>query len=249
MQQAIAGPVYQGDFRTFIGQLKCYFVAMKIKTKKEFLLSIIPSEMFVLVTDLLSPQNLLDGDVSFEDIVEKLTQHLQPEKSSVVARYEFDSMVRHPSELVQEFVARLQHKAIECKFMDGVRDERLRDRFIAGINDTKMLGSLLLLPADSLTFERVVEKAATLEKIRDDATKMVKHDRTDSDMVAAGRSYNEKCFQGTGNNRRNSPSRWTKNVVCFKCGDLGHIARQCNRSGNEQGKAPMNAQRVFPKKI
>jgi hypothetical protein len=205
MTQAINGgfmaPVYEGDFKMFVSQLDCYCVVAKIEAKKELLLSLLSRDLFILAADVTALKKLTDAEISYDAIVAKLTQHLQPEKSSLVARYEFDSMVKTAAESVREFVARLHHRATECKFSDGERDERLRDRFIAGINDPKILGTLLLLSEDSLTFSKAVEKASTVEKTRADAQKITAPmDGSGEDVLAAGRMYHLSVQSG-GNHR------------------------------------------------
>lgn len=55
-------------------------------------------------------------------------------------------------------------------------DKALRDKFIAGILNTKIQGELMN-SADDSTFEQAVEKAKILEQIEDDLAKMKLHKR------------------------------------------------------------------------
>jgi len=57
---------------------------------------------------------------------------VQPEKSALVARFDFDNRTRKDGESIKEYVAVLKHLASECKFRENMRNERLRDRLVSG---------------------------------------------------------------------------------------------------------------------
>ena len=97
-------------------------------------------------------------------IVEKLQRQLKPQKSALVARYEFDNRARLPGETVSEYVAVLEHLATECKFSESMRLERLPDRIVSWIRDKRMMSELLKLKLEELIFDVDVTKCIAIEQ-------------------------------------------------------------------------------------
>ena len=118
--------------------------------------------------DLLVPATPKDADGSYSVIVDRLQNHTKPEKSALVARYEFDKRSRQVGESVSNYVATLKHLASECKFSDVTRAERLRDRLEYGIRDDKMLRDLLREKLDDLTFEIAVRRCLAIKQANRD---------------------------------------------------------------------------------
>ena len=131
-------------------------------------MSNIPAETYQVVKDLLAPGALTADDVTYSRIVDVMKEHVKPELSALVCRYEFDNRVRNPNESVAEFVKALKHLATECKFSNEMRTERLRDRLIAGIRDDKMLRVLLSKKITKLTFEGAVQQCVAIERASKD---------------------------------------------------------------------------------
>jgi len=125
-------PVFIGDdFELFSEQLECYFDANSVADdgkKKSILLASLSPDNYRLLGDLVAPGKPRDAGLSFGDIVQKMQAHTTPEKSSQLARYEFDHLARSPGERVVDFVVRVKHLAVACKFT-----ARLKDRFISGL--------------------------------------------------------------------------------------------------------------------
>ena len=76
--------------------------------------------------------------------------HTKPERSPLLARCEFDGLVRGDHQKVQDYVAKIKHVAVDCKFSAAVRDERLRDRFVSGVRDDIMVAKLLTKKMEEL---------------------------------------------------------------------------------------------------
>lgn len=131
--------------------------------KKAILLANVPTDTYRLIKDLLAPGKPRDDDILYEQIVRVVQEHVKPERSALVKRYEFDTRVRGQEESVAEFV--VKHVAAECKFKDEFRADRLRDRFIA---DDRMLRTLLSEKLATLTFDRAVEKCIAIERATKD---------------------------------------------------------------------------------
>ena len=143
------------DFEAYAEQLDFFFVANGVSNatkKKAVLLTNLPAEIYQLAKDLVAPSLLKEAEVTYQIIVERLQKQLKPQKSALVARYEFDNRYRNAGESVSEYVAVLKHLASECKFNEAMRLERLRDRLVSGIKDRKMMAELLKLKLEELTF-------------------------------------------------------------------------------------------------
>ena len=107
---------------------------------------------------------LREDSLTYDTIVERLQKQLKPQKSALVARYEFDNRARNAGETVSQNVAVLKHLAMDCKFNDAMRLERLRDRLVSGIRDKRMMSELLKLKLEELTFDIAVAKCIAIEQ-------------------------------------------------------------------------------------
>ena len=159
------------DWEAYTEQLDLYFLANGVtddQTKQAILLSNVSTETYQLLKDLLVPATPKDSEVTYSVILDRLQKHTKPEKSALVARYEFDNRSRQVSESVCDYVATLKHLASECKFNDVTRAERLRDRLVSGIRDDKMLRDLLREKLNDLTFEIAVRRCLAIEQANRD---------------------------------------------------------------------------------
>lgn len=231
-------PVYDEDFVVFTEQLSFYFTATGVAdagTKKASLLSLLPAAVFGLARDLVQPKKLSDTDVGYDDIVTKLTEHKQPKKSVSVARYEFDGMVKADGEQIADFVARMRRMAADCKFSAEIRCERMRDRFVAGVRDEKILKVLLQADYEELTFDVAVTQAMALERVAADTEELTVE--TNLALISERRTGNRRPpAQGKMPARmlpRSSPVEdkertddWEKRR-CFYCHSQTHFVRDC----------------------
>ena len=120
------------DCEAYAEQLEFFFVANGVtdsKQKKAVLLTNLPTETYQLAKDLMAPILLREDSLTYDPIVESLQKQLKPQKSALVARYEFDNRARNAGETVSQYVAVLKHLATDCKFNDAMRLESLRDLF------------------------------------------------------------------------------------------------------------------------
>ena len=155
------------DFEAYAEQLDFFFVANGVADstqKKAVLLTNLPTETYQLAKDLVAPISLREDSLTYDTIVERLQKQLKPQKSALVARYEFDNRSRNSGETVSQYVAVLKHLATDCKFNEAMRLERLRDRLVSGIRDKKMMSELLKLKLKELAFDIAVAKCIAIEQ-------------------------------------------------------------------------------------
>ena len=124
----------------------------------------LPADTYQLAKDLVAPALLKEDAVTYEVIVKNLQEQLKPEKSALVARYEFDNRARNPAESVNHYVATLTSLATECKFGEAMRNECLRDRLVSGICDSKMVTELLKVKLAELSFDLTFQKCLAIEQ-------------------------------------------------------------------------------------
>ena len=86
------------DFEAYAEQLEFFFVANGVtdsKQKKALLLTNLPTETYQLAKDLVAPILLREDSLTYDTIVERLQKQSKPQKSALVARYEFDNRARN----------------------------------------------------------------------------------------------------------------------------------------------------------
>ena len=62
----------------------------------------------------MAPILLREDSLTYDTIVERLQKQLKPQKSALVARYEFDNRERNAGETVSQYVLVLKHIATDC---------------------------------------------------------------------------------------------------------------------------------------
>ena len=146
----------------YVERLQEFYVANGIDDaarKRAILNSTVGADTFKLIRDLLSPTE--PKDATFDNIVDKLAKHYTPIKSPIIARSDFDSRVRLPNEPVPVFIAALRSLAKDCDYTN--LEEKLRDRLVCGINDSRIKRALLAYQPDKLDFKRATEIALSMQ--------------------------------------------------------------------------------------
>ena len=175
-------------------------------TKKAILLSSLSSDNYRLLFDLVAPDKPKDDMLTFHAIVQKMKEHTKPEKSQQLARYEFDNLARNSGERVADFVARLKHLSFACKFTPDERPARLKDRFIAGLQDQKMVSAILRIKFEDIMFVNAVETASAVEQSLKDV-RAIAGQTMGSDTGINKMSHSPRTPQATFGMNRGQPSQ------------------------------------------
>ena len=88
-------PEYAGvNVELFAWQLSFYFIANDITNagkRKAIFVSSVLTEVFHLLSGLISPAKVSDDAITNKSIVKMLYDHIKPGKSPQLSRYEFDN--------------------------------------------------------------------------------------------------------------------------------------------------------------
>ena len=234
--------------------------------KKAVLLTNLPTGTYQLAKDLVAPISLREDSLTYDTIVEHLQKQLKPQKSAVVARYEFDNQSRNSGEKVSQYVAVLKHLATDCKFNEAMRLERLRDRLVSGIRVKRIMSELLKLKLEELTFDIAVAKCIAIEQYYEDVEALQGGKESNPvDLLSKSRpnkkpkpkkeakpsarkpgspspkkSGDRSCYRCLGNHDHKSCPY--KKEKCHHSNKTGHIVRACKSKKRETQAArpPVN---------
>lgn len=160
------------DFSSYLERFEYFVEANDIKEEKRkaVFLSVVGETTFQLIKDLIQPKKI--DAKSYEEIIDALKSHLEPQSSVIVQRYKFDKLSKGTDQLVSDFINEIRHLSEKCKF--GVSlDERLRDKLVSGLCDDKMV-TRLLSEGDSLTFAKACDICLHLEQNRKDTENLLR---------------------------------------------------------------------------
>ena len=114
--------------------------------------------MYGLLRSISAPRK--PKELKFTEIVDSLSQHLDPKPIVIAERFKFHKAEQEDSESIRQFLAKLQKLAETCEF-GGYREEAIRDRFVCGLR-VRSIQRKLLAEA-TLTLQTAVEKACAAE--------------------------------------------------------------------------------------
>ena len=153
------------DWELYTEQVGFYFLANGIteaKTKKAVLLTNLSVETYQLAKNLVTPTQMKDDAFMYTVMGKRMQKQLKPERSALVARYQFDNRAGNSGESVSYYVVTLKHLAAECKFGEAMRTERLRDRVLSSNRDSTT--EILKVKLADLSFDLAVQKCLEIVK-------------------------------------------------------------------------------------
>ena len=215
----------------YTDRLGKYFTANNITDatrKRAILNSVVGSQTYKRITDFLAPKK--PNEATYPELVDRLEKHFKPAKSSIIARFQFNSRYRRSGESIAEYLAALRALASDCTYGQNL-DEMLRDRLVCGVRDERIQKSLLAQPEDKLDLKRSVELAQSMQLAGDQA-KML----TASSSAIAESSNIVNTFKKKQAQRPNKLNQWQKSArsrptqqprtPCGNCGTF-HKRREC----------------------
>ncbi|XP_047987039.1 uncharacterized protein LOC125233694 isoform X3 [Leguminivora glycinivorella] len=232
------------EWDVFFGRLSQFIKLNKISddNKSAVLLTHLSDESYRLVRNLVHPTKL--EEKSFNELVEVLSGHFTPKRSTFADRAKFFEATKSGSESSQDWAARLRGLAVNCEFGTEL-DVLLRDRFVLGFNIGPERDRLFESDSEKLTLSKALEVAQQAACARQARTVVVKDEpvyRSDAraERRGAGGGASGRKNDGAGprcsvcgmKNHDAAKCRF-RNYKCQNCGQKGHLKKVC---GNESSK-------------
>ena len=177
----------------------------------------------------MAPILLREDSLTYNTIVERLQKQLKPQKSALVARYEFHNRARNAGETVGQYVAVLKHLATDCKFNDAMRLERLRVRLVSVIRDKRMMPELLKPKLEELTFDIAVAKCIGIEQSYKDVEALQGGKESNPvDLLSKSRRNKKpkpKKEAKPSDKKGFPPPKEPGDQICYPC--LGNLDHKC----------------------
>lgn len=202
--------------------------------KAEIFIKCLPVNVITDLQRRMKPTKL--SDVTYEEVLTKITAQFQIKKSLVGAAVQFLNRKQQVSETIEAFAKVINDLAAASEYSDCCRDRLLRDTFISGLQSSAIMKALLP-KADNLNFNECVEKAKFLEQLSNDAEDM--HAATSYKVNSQPRNYkangpavptNYTCIRCSTTGKHFANVCPYSNLVCRQCKKKGHIARACRTS-------------------
>ena len=184
------------------------------------LLTVVGSTHYSLIRGLVSPE--LAKDKSFEDLVDILKKHYDPEPIIIAERFHFYERSQKPGESIANYLASLRRLASRCDFGAFLSDA-LRDRLVCGMSNENI--QKVLLTKAKLTLEKAVEISQGMEAAALQSKELRGSHRATSQVLSI-QTPRKPCGRcGRGNHSEQECH--FRNATCRKYGKVGHIAPVC----------------------
>ena len=125
--------------------------------KRAIFLTEVGPEVYSTLSNLLAPAK--PKDTSFTDIVRVLEKHYNPKPLEIAQSFHFGTRNQKSGESISDYVLALRRLAVHCNYGEFL-DRALRDRFVCGLNNSKIQNKLL--NTEDLTFAKACSIAKTI---------------------------------------------------------------------------------------
>ena len=180
----------------YADRLSQYFEANEITEdarKRAILNSVVGAKTYATFCKIMFPKK--PTECSCKEICDEMQQHVRPVTSKICERAKFFNRLRLPGESVSQYAAELKGLAEKCDYNADHLKQNLRDRYVSGLQDERLMQSLLN-QGDDLTFTRAVELANTLVLAKEQAKSLTQTQPQDSSQTGAESSSVHKVTQG-----------------------------------------------------
>ena len=197
------------------------------KQKAMLLANVLPVDILVDIQRRLKPKKL--SEATYDEIEAHLTSLHSTKKSVIGASVAFLHRKQLPNESIESFAKQLNDLASACSYEACCLDRMLRDVFVSGLRNKKIMTNLIH-EVESKKFHEMIEKAKLIEQCHLDV----------ADINPAGTSYPA----GTSTNQTNKVYRkQQKNVYSNK---FDNNNRRGHQNNNRQGPHVNNRQQFQP---
>ena len=213
----------------YLERFQMFVSANSIETDKVVptLLTVLGSTHYTLLRGLVSPELLKDK--SYDELVELLKKHYDPEPIIIAERFHFYRCDQKTGESIADYLAALRRLASRCKFGTFLT-EALRDKLVCGMQSDNI--QKVLLTKANLTLDKAVEISQGMEAAAKQSKELKGSRAAPVLVVDAPAKPCGRC--GRGNHDQKDCK--FKSATCHKCGKIGHIAPVCR--SKQSGKHP-----------
>ena len=196
------------------------------------LLTVVGFTHYTLIRGLVSPE--LPKDKSFDELVDILKKHYDPEPIIIAKRFHFYERRLKPTESITNYLATLRRLASQCVFGTFLSDA-LQDKLVCGMHSENT--QKVLLTKAKLILEKAVEISQGMEAATQQSKELNKGSHRSSSVLTVQTPGKTCCRCGRGNHSKHECK--FRNATCHKWGKVGHIAPVCrSKTSGKSPKAP-----------
>ena len=160
-----------------------------------------------------------EKDTCYADVIKKFDGHYSPKVNVVNESTNFNKRVQG-DESIDSFLIDLQQLVLKCEYQDP--DRQVRDRFIAGIKDSKLQEKLQFQA--NITLEKAVGYARRWEALQEQMRQQHGPSVSANEVSHRGRSKGRGRGQGQGRQQHHQSENKSR---CQKCGYMYHKNKHC----------------------
>ena len=221
--------------------------------KRAAFLTFIDSNSFKLLCSLCAPTK--PEECSYTTLKEKLNKQYGVKKLVLAERHRFYNYKQQEGQKLSDYLAELRKLAATCDWSEDQLSENLRDKFVMGIHNERLLQQLLtqdhrkalddlveiartfeVAEKESLREQRTAQLAILLQYQLQQQTTKPQRKQFRHNPCTRGNSKRQNLQSGRtgqcascGGNHWRSTCRF-RNAKCHKCNKQGHIQRVCQSS-------------------
>jgi len=166
--------------------------------KRAALIAEVGPEAFATLKDLSFPADV--NDKTFEELLTLLQEHYKRNRTPMADRLQLHNRKQHDNETLTDYIAALKKIASTCDY-GAELENRLRDAFLFGVRNPKILNRLLEeSQKDNFTWTSATRLALAMEVVDSDV-KACATSNSSNDTAAVNRVRNTQRGGGRGFNR------------------------------------------------
>ena len=213
------------DFDIYLELVDNFLVLNGIENDTEkvrHLISRIGSSTSTKIIKALKPKKY--SEATFVEVVNLSKTLFCGKQKSIVNHYKLLKRDQSEGESIRDFAIELQSLGEKCKYSATAMDLLLRDKFICGLRNEETRTKMMEI-GDEVKFSEVVEKAEAYEHIKRESVAM--SDNNQVNNLGGNRGRSRESTPWNQRRRSRERSRSTEEVMCYRCHNKGHFAREC----------------------
>ena len=220
------------------------------KKKAMILAQALPVKILTDIQRCIKPKLLTDS--TYEEIEEHLIASFGVKKSVIGASVSFLTRKQKAGETIEVYAKSLNDLASHCGYRDCCRNRMLRDAFISGLNNSRLI-SALITDCENKNFRECVDRAKIHEQVTQDVQdinpgKYHSNYKIDKSSVHQNDTKKNKnipanyiCIRCASVAKHFAKDCFALKLKCNKCSKQGHISRACkSTTNNNSGKHRAN---------